>query len=134
MQRLIWQTAAFLVVLLAAAASRSERAVVKADIPFPFVVANHTLPAGHYEVSTLGEQIIRIANAHKQGVFAMTSKVEGHFHERSGKLVFYLYRDTYFLAQVWDPAKGTGKQLYKSRAEEELENKGIRKEIAVFSS
>jgi len=35
------QTAAVLVVLLAAAAtaSRSDRVVLKADIPFPFVVA-----------------------------------------------------------------------------------------------
>jgi hypothetical protein len=134
MQRHTWQTAAFLGVLLttAAAASRSDPAVLKADIPFPFVVANHTLPAGHYEVSTLGEQTIRIANAHKQGAFVLTSKAAEHSPESSGKLVFYRYQATYFLAQVWGPGKGTGKQLYKSRAEEELERKGISKEIAVL--
>jgi len=27
----------------------------------------------------------------KQGAFVLTSKVEGHSHESSGKLVFYLY-------------------------------------------
>lgn len=134
MQRQTWQTAAILGVLLAvaAAAGRSDPAVLKADIPFPFVVANHTLPAGHYAVSTLGEQTLRIANFHKQGAFVLTSKVAGQCHESSGKLVFYRYQATYFLAQVWGPAKGTGKQLCKSRAEEELESKGISKEIAVL--
>jgi len=134
MQRQTWQTAAILGVLLAvaAAAGRSDPAVLKADIPFPFVVANHTLPAGHYEVSILGEQTLRITNSHKQGAFVLTSKLAGHSHESSGRLVFYRYLDTYFLAQVWGPAEGTGKQLYKSRAEEELESKGSNKDIAVL--
>ena len=134
MNRHTGQTAVFLGVLLAAAAAagQSNPAVLKADIPFPFVVANQTLPAGHYAVSTLGEHTIRIANSHKQGAFVLTSKVAGHSPESSGKLVFYRYQAAYFLAQVWGPAKGTGKQLYKSRGEEELESKGISKEIAVL--
>lgn len=136
MKRHTWPTAAFLGVLLAAAAAaaagHSNPAVLKADIPFPFMVANHTLPAGHYEVSTLGEQTIRIANSHRQGAFVLTSKVAGHSPESSGKLVFYRYQATYFLAQVWGPAKGTGRQLHRSHAEEELESKGIEKEIAVL--
>jgi hypothetical protein len=120
--------------LLAAAAAlgQSNPAVLKANILFPFVVANHTLPAGHYEVSTLGEQTIRIANSHKQGAFVLTSRVNGNAAESSGRLVFYRYLDTYFLAQVWSPANHIGRQLYKSRAEEELESKTINKEIAVL--
>jgi hypothetical protein len=133
-QRHTWRTEAFLGVLLVAAvaASPSDPAVLKADIPFPFVVANHTLPAGHYEVSTLGEQTLRIANTHKQGAFVLTSKVAGHSPESSGKLVFYRYQGTYFLAQVWGLAKGSGQQLFKSREEEELESKGIHREISVL--
>jgi hypothetical protein len=134
MKRHTWQAAGFLVVLLAAAAATGQNnpAVLKADIPFPFVVANHTLPAGHYVVSTLGEQTIRIANSHKQGAFVLTSRVDGRASESLGKLVFYRYEDSYFLAQVWNAGNSHGKQVFTSPAEEELERKGASKEIAVL--
>ena len=119
MNRHTGQTMAFLGVLLAVtvAAGQSNPAVLKADIPFPFVVANQTLPAGHYAVSALGEHTIRIANCHKQGAFVLTSRVDGHAPESSGKVVFYRYEGTYFLAQVSGPAYGAGRQLYKSARE-----------------
>jgi hypothetical protein len=134
MNRHTGQAAAFLAVLLAvaAAAGQSNPAVLKANIPFPFVVADHTLPAGRYAVSTLGEQTIRIANSKRQGAFVLTSAVPGQASESSRKLVFYRYQDRYFLAQVWGPANGTGSQIHKSHAEKELESKGINKEIAVL--
>jgi hypothetical protein len=133
MKRHTWQAAGFLVVLLTAAATgQNNPAILKADIPFPFVVANHTLPAGHYVVGTLGEQTIRIANSHKQGAFILTSRVDGGTSERLGKLVFYRYEDSYFLAQVWNAGSNHGKQVFKSPVEEELERKGASKEIAVL--
>jgi hypothetical protein len=128
-----WQAAGFLMVLLAAAATaQNNPAILKADIPFPFVVANHTLPAGHYVVGTLGEQTIRIANAHQQGAFVLTSRVDGRASKSLGKLVFYRYEDRYFLTQVWNAGNNHGKQVFKSAAEEELERKGASKEIAVL--
>jgi hypothetical protein len=134
MKRPTWQAAGFLVVLLAAAAATGQDnpAVLKADIPFPFVVANHILPAGHYVVSTLGEQTIRIANSHKQGAFVLTFRVDRRASESLGNLVFYRYEDSYFLAQVWNAGTNQGKQVFKSPAEEELERKGASKEIAVL--
>ncbi len=133
MKRHTWQAAAFLVLLVATAAAQDNPAVLKADIPFPFVVANRTLPAGHYMLSTLGEYTVRISNAHDEpGAFVLTSRVDGRAPESTGKLVFYRYDDRYFLAQVWNPGNRQGKQVYKSPAEEELERKGASKEIAVL--
>lgn len=132
MKRHTWQAAAFLVLLVATAAAQDNPAVLKADIPFPFVVANRTLPAGHYMLSTLGEYTVRIANAHKLGAFVLTSRVDGRAPESTGKLVFYRYDNRYFLAQIWNPGNSQGKQVYKSPAEEELERKGASKEIAVL--
>jgi hypothetical protein len=133
MNRHTAQAAAFLAVLLAVAAAAGQRipAVLKANIPFPFVVADHTLPAGRYAVSTLGKQTLRIAGSKKQGAFVLTSAVPGRASESPNKLVFYRYQDTYFLAQVWGPGN-TGRQIHKSHAEEDLESKGINKEIAVL--
>src|SRR5258708_40187610 len=105
MNRHIGQTAIFLGVFLTvtAAAGQSNPAVLKANIPFPFVVANQTHPAGRYVVSTLGEHTIRIANSHKQGAFVLTSRVAGHAPESSGKGLSYRYDGTYFLADVCGP-------------------------------
>jgi hypothetical protein len=133
MKKQTWQ-AAFMGVLLMAtvAVGQSNPAVLKADIPFPFVVADHTLPAGHYEVSTLGEQTIRIVNSHEQGAFVLSSKMSGRAPESSGKLAFYRYQGSYFLAQVWGAGSAAGRAVYKSPAEKELESKQNRREIAVL--
>ena len=135
MKRNTWQAVGFLVVLLAAAAATGQNPpVLKTDIPFPFVVANHLLPAGHYVVSTLGEQTIRFANSHKQGAFVLTSRVDGRASESLGNLVFYRYEDSYFLAQVWNAGNKQGKQVFKSPAEEELERKGASRKISVLGA
>jgi len=134
MKQQAWQAAAFLAVLLmtAVAVGQDNPSVLKADIPFPFVVANQTLPAGRYEVSNLGEQTIRIVNSRKQGALVLTSRLSGRAPESSGKLVFYRYQDSYFLAQVWGAGTTVGKAIFTSPAEKELESKQSRREIAVL--
>ena len=125
MNRHTGQAALFLAVLLAVAAAAGQRIPValKANIPFPFVVADHTLPAGRYAVSTLGKQTLRIAGSKKQRAFVLTSAVPRQASERPNKLVFHRYQDTYSWAQVWGPGD-TGRQIHKSHAEEDLESKG----------
>jgi hypothetical protein len=135
MKRHTWQTAAFLVVLLAAAAAagQNNRAVLAADIPFPFVVANHTLPAGHYELGPIGDQgLIRIGNSDNQAAFGSTFKVQRRTPESSGKIVFHRYQGTYFLTQIWSPTQRLGRQLYESDAEKELESLEINKDNVVL--
>ena len=136
MKNQIWQMAAFLAVLLAAAtaAGQDNPTVLKANIRFPFVVGNQVLPAGHYVFSSLGESTVRIVNSRKQGAFVLTSRVDGRAPESSGRLVFYHYQNSYFLAQVWSAGNSQGKQVYKSPAQKELENKGANKEIAVLQA
>ena len=133
MERHIWQAAVFLVVFVAAAAAgQNNPAILKADIPFPFVVADQTLPAGHYVVSTPDEQTIRITDSHKHGAFVLTYRVDARASESLGKLVFYRYEDSYFLAQVWNAGNKQGKQVFNSPKEEDWERKGASKEIAVL--
>jgi len=116
----------------AAAVGQSDPGVVKARIPFSFVVAGRTLPPGHYVLSTLGEQTVRVASSHNQSAFVMTSRVDARRPAASGKLVFHHYQDMYFLAQVWRAGSSQGQQVYKSPVEEDLEHKGARLEIAIL--
>jgi hypothetical protein len=117
---------------LAAAVGQTDPGVLKARIPFSFVVAGRTLPPGRYVLSTLGEQTVRVASSHNQSAFVMTSRVDVRVPAASGKLVFHRYQDVYFLAQVWRAGSSHGKQVFKSPVEEDLERKGAHLEIAVL--
>jgi len=121
---------ALVLTTVAAASGQNNPAVLKADIPFQFVVAGQTLPAGRYVVSRQGEITICIANS-KQRVFVLTHDVDGTPQPSAGKLVFYRYGDMYFLAQVWDADKARGKQVFASSAEQVLAHGGAPKETEV---
>jgi hypothetical protein len=62
----------------------------------------------------------------------LTPKWTGTHRKAQESWVSTTTNGTYFLTQVWGPANCTGRQLYKSRAEVELENQRIEKEIAVL--
>jgi hypothetical protein len=117
---------------LAAAVGQNDPGVVKAPIPFSFVMAGRTLPPGRYVLSTLGEQTVRVASSHNQSAFAMTSRLDARSPAASGKLVFHRYQNIYFLAQIWHAGRSQGKQVFKSPIEEDLERKGARLEIVVL--
>lgn len=104
------------------------------DIPFPFVVANHTLPAGRYTVTRISETNIRIYAGNEQGVLVQTHSVQGRTQEASAKVVFHRYGGTYFLSQVWIAANGIGRELSTSPAEKELSKRGDEETAVVRAS
>jgi hypothetical protein len=129
----------FLTLLLTAPGfAQSSPSITKSDVPFAFIAGQQKLPAGSYEISNLAEKTIRIASpirpaAAVQTEVVQTAGVNGKAPEGAGKLVFHCYSNTCFLVQVWDPGKDIGKQLYLSRAEQELRHREKGREIAVLS-
>ena len=105
-----------------------------ADIPFSFVVAGQTLPAGHYIFSPAGEGSLRIQGAVLNGVFVPTHSARRQASDNSCKLVFRHYGDSYFLSQVWTAGNDRGKQLFPSRAERELAAKAAAGENTVVAA
>ena len=99
---------------------QSKRGDVIADIPFPFAVANRTLPPGRYVITPIGETNLRIFDVSNEGVIVQIHSVHGVAPEGNGKVVFHRYGDTYFLSEVWVAANGTGSQLFTPPAEKEL--------------
>jgi hypothetical protein len=134
MKKQLWKTVGFLAALLATstALGQSTQADTIADIPFAFTVANHTLPAGRYTVTRVGETSVRISSPHNQGTVVLTHALEGKTPESKGKMVFHRYGDAYFLSEVWVAANGTGRKVFQSRAEEELSRKRIEMQIALL--
>jgi hypothetical protein len=111
---------------------QTKRGDVTTNIPFPFVVANQTLPAGHYTIRPFGEITLRIYNSQHQGVMVQTHGVAGKASDSGARMVFHHYGHVYFLSEAWAAANSTGRQVSKSREEEELNRKKSEQEIAVL--
>ena len=118
--------------LLAASTSfaQTRQGDVVANIPFPFVVAHQTLPAGHYIVSPANADALGIHDANNRGTFVPTESTQRSANDNSCKLVFHRYGDTYFLSEVWVAGNSNGRTLFRSRAERELAESGKEKVIA----
>ncbi|MGB9234034.1 MAG: hypothetical protein WCC04_06440 [Terriglobales bacterium] len=139
MKMRLWQKTLIVAALLTAGAvGQSMRGGQIVQVPFPFVVAERTLPAGRYFVTNIGETRLRIYSAERQSL-VQTHTVQGHAPEGSGKMVFHRYGDVYFLAEVWAPGRDVGQQLTKSRAEDEVRKlkateSGIQTAVLRFTS
>lgn len=134
MKKQMWQAVALLAALMASQTmvGQAKQGDVIANIPFSFMVANQTLPAGHYTIRPFGEITLRISNFQHQGVMVQTNSVKSKASDSGAKIVFHRYGDVYFLSEVWAAANSTGRQLSKSRNEEELTRKRAEQEIAVL--
>lgn len=77
-----------------------------AEIPFAFEMANEKLPAGEYNISTLGNvnQILVSSFEWKKSAIVLAYRAgEGTKDGDRAELVFNRYGDRYFLAQICRP-------------------------------
>jgi hypothetical protein len=105
---------------------------IAVDIPFAFVVAERTLPPGHYMVTRLLNGNLAIHDRENRGVFVTTYSAQRLAPENTTKMVFDRYGDTYFLSEVWIGGDSLGRSLPLSRAERQLAKSGTERELAVL--
>ena len=82
------------------------------------------MPAGEYTVSCTSSssdiKVLRLRSIDgHESTLIRTSNVRGKISD-DAKLVFSVYGNQYFLAQVWLPADSNGMQAPKSRTESQL--------------
>ena len=126
---LILAVAAALVVVPMAQAQADQR--IKADVPFDFIVAGKTLPAGACVIERLASEgvlIVRTADRN-QAVAANTHRRENAARGGGAQLVFNRYGDRYFLYQVWMAGSPVAREFLPTRLEKEL-RKFAKAEIA----
>jgi hypothetical protein len=108
-------------VLLAAPVS-AQTITLKASVPFDFVVAGRTMPAGDYMVSTSGDQgLLQVENVATGiiPVVATTNRADGPSVGSDSYLTFNRYGGDYFLAGIWDGSGAGGRSIPMSNAEQE---------------
>lgn len=115
--------AGLLALVVSLPASAQIRATLKADIPFEFVAADKTLPAGEYtlQLGTPNPRVVEIlSDNHSAQLFALASSADSGKTPDHTSLIFHKYGDRYFLAQIWTVGQRTGLQLPASKLEREL--------------
>jgi hypothetical protein len=124
----LFRNAFYAALLLAASACIAQtKGDVVADIPFPFEVAGHTLLSGHYIVSPVSENTLRIHESMGPGILVTTNAAQRSESDDSSKLVFHRYEGTYFLSQVWSTGNDRGREVLRSPAEREMAAKRMQK-------
>jgi hypothetical protein len=107
--------------LLATASAYAQTGVVKANVPFNFIVNAIDLPAGEYMIQPVGSSgsAIAIQNPDNQ-IFkvVLPHACQSAEAQKTSKLVFHRYGSQYFLAQVWTGERpGTGTAWSDRQAE-----------------
>jgi hypothetical protein len=112
---------AALAFVLAAPVS-AQTLALKASVPFDFVVAGRTMPAGDYVLSTDGNSgVLQVRNLVGFSVPAVTVS-NGIYSQRDGDGAFFMfnrYGGDYFLAKIWDGSVAGGRSIPMSGAERE---------------
>lgn len=95
--------------------------LIKAHIPFEFVVGNKTLAAGEYTIGQLTTTSdagisIRSRDGNYKAV-RLTTVVQADAKRQKTTLTFHRYGDTYYLAQVWLAGSSEGRELMESKSE-----------------
>ena len=123
MQKYAYQvlTALTLVAWLMVPATHAQSIMLKANIPFNFVVGDQQLPSGEYQVKQLQSGVVQVqGRATRSSATVLTMSTQAAQIPNVGKLVFNRYGDQYFLSKIWAPSSGTGHELRKSRLEREV--------------
>lgn len=98
-------------------ATQAQSIILKADIPFDFVVGDKQLHSGEYNVKQTHPGVMLIQGT-RSSAMVLTTAADGGKISDVGKLVFNRYGDQYFLSKIW--TNDSGRQLPKSRLEREV--------------
>jgi hypothetical protein len=114
-------TALTLVAWLMVPATQAQSIMLKADIPFDFVVGEKRLPSGEYHVKSLNQATTQIQSKDARSTaIVLTTGMQAAKISDVGKLVFNRYGDQYFLSKIWAASSDSGRELPKSRLEREV--------------
>lgn len=91
--------------------------LVRADIPFDFIVGDKTLPSGKYTVRTATTNALAISSRDgESSAMRLSNTVAETSKKRNARMVFHRYGQKYFLAEVWS-GDDYGHQLRQSKTE-----------------
>jgi hypothetical protein len=109
--------------LMATASAYAQTGVVKANVPFNFIVDKTQVPAGQYMIQSVGSSgTAMIIESQDRSLvkLVLPNACESAQVQQKSKLVFHRYGDQYFLAQIWTAGNDRGRELLKTEQEREI--------------
>lgn len=105
--------------------------VVIATVPFDFVVCNQKLAAGEYSVTVDRQQSIVLLRGEGNGsaMFALSNATQAGKTSQNARLIFKRYNDRYVLWQIFPAGTPEGRELPRSRMEQELARRAGKPDI-----
>jgi hypothetical protein len=124
--------------LLMSTAAQAQSTHLKVTVPFEFTAGTVLLPAGEYEVKTVGPSggpllSIRSLNSDK-GLYIGSNSCQSLNPVADAKLVFHRYGQQYFLAEVWTQHSSLGHQIQVSSRQMELARNQSKNEVVLIAS
>jgi hypothetical protein len=98
-----------------------SRQVIKAQVPFDFIVNGKILPAGDCAIEAHGDgQTYLMVSSGGHSVFVVPNATESLTASADTKLVFHRYGDQYFLSSISREGNNRGYGLPAGKAEKEM--------------
>lgn len=122
--------------LLATVSASAQTVMLKANVPFNFIVSGKTLPAGEYTIQSLSTiaKVLVLRGSEKSTDLVMVNSCQSARPSDKSKLVFHRYGDRYFLAQIWTAGNSSGAEFKQSSREAELAMDFPRQEVVLIAS
>jgi hypothetical protein len=94
---------------------------VTVNVPFNFSANDQKIPAGTYRVSLEAPRYLSFVNTQstKKQYLMLVQPSWGQNTQDGGRMIFRRYGDSNYLAQVWMPGQGVGRQFIRSKSEQE---------------
>jgi hypothetical protein len=97
-------------------AQRTER-VVKANIPFDFVLGKESFPAGRYSVVITPSKLLELRDSEGRVLAnVLTQSVQGPADPARPRLRFDSEGGQHMLTQVWQQGEETGQQIVRPKS------------------
>jgi hypothetical protein len=123
-----------LVVGLSMSPAYAQSGGIQAKIPFNFIVAGKSFPAGAYTMIA-GSHQVNIRDAYGREIaMVLANEISGRLNSANGEIVFHCYSEHCFLSEVWSPTQENGEQLAVSRTEAGLAKQNSGKYFAVLGT
>jgi hypothetical protein len=101
-------------------------------VPFEFEIANKTLPAGEYVVSSDHDQVwVRVYRGNTVAVVQSNRTV--HDGGKSGKVLFNCYEKLCFLSQLWLPDADGSREILISKSEKQAAKREELQQFALLA-
>jgi len=98
--------------------AQAQTWAVKVRVPFPFGVANLTLPAGEYVLWPDRDELY-LRGADGKTMAIVSANRVARQGGKAGKVVFRCYEKECFLSQLWMPDSEQSHEVLTSRSEKE---------------